>query len=519
MLDRLFQLRQHKTSVVTEVVAGVVTFMTLSYILFVQPAVLSSPPCNMPYGSVLLATCVASGIACILMGLLANLPIALAPAMGHNFFFAFTVCQLTAMGGFGFSWQAALAANFISGAIFVALSWVGLREAVMQSIPPSLKYAIAVGIGLLIAFIGFEWAGIIVHHPVLYVQLGNLRDPVVLLSLFGLAVTSLLLCWKVKGAILIGIILTALAGLAAGELFPAVQETPLVTTPDRILGFPEKAFAATFALDFGDLFSRHWVDIIVVMLILLFLDLFDTVGTLVGVSERAGLIDNEGRVPRARQALFSDAAGTVTGTLLGTSTVTSYIESAAGVNSGGRTGLTAVVTGILLLASLFFSPIVKMVGDGVVCEVPHREGPVTPFPGTATEVVVTELDTSQAAEVGQPKPSAPKPVVEPEEGKVKYVTVFRREKRYPVIAPVLILVGCMMLATVVRINWTDYTEAIPAFLTMTIMPLTFNITDGIAWGFISLALLKSCTGRAKEANWIVYLFAVLFVLRYAFLRA
>ena len=522
-LPELDEPKGPKSKVLTEVMAGVVTFMTLSYILFVQPAVLASPPCSMPHGGVFFATCVASAFACILMGVLAKLPIALAPAMGHNFFFAFTICQLTVMGGFGFTWQAALAANFISGAVFLLLSTVGLREAVMRSIPDSLKYAIAVGIGLMIAFLGLEWGGIIVHNPALYVQLGDMRDPVVLLTLFGLAVTALLMCWKVRGAILIGIVLTTIAGLAASAVFESRLDQPLVATPDKLVGFPEGALDAAFRLDFGALFSRPFLDVLTVMLILLFLDLFDTVGTLVGVCERAKLTDKQGRVPRARQALLSDAAGTVSGTLLGTSTVTSYIESAAGVESGGRTGLTAIVTGVLLLLSLFFYPVVKMVGDGVVCTVEHREGPIVPDPtvtGVASKVVATEVVASGAATQDRETSATPaqqkKTEVLPGLA-FKYVSVFRREKRYPVIAPVLILVGCMMMATVKKINWEDYTEAVPAFLTMTIMTLTFNITDGIAWGFIALALLKVCTGRAREAHWLVYLFAVLFVLRYALL--
>lgn len=440
MLQRLFKLKENNTDVKTEVIAGATTFMTLSYIIFVQPTVLSA--CGMDFGAVLVATCVSSAIATFLMGLYANYPIALAPGMGQNFFFAYTVVLKM-----GISWEKALAAVFLSGALFWALSFFGFREKLIDGIPESLKEAIAVGIGLFIAMIGFQWAGIVIASASTLVGLGSLRSAPVLLALLGVLLTVILVAMHVRGALLLGILATALAGLPLG-----------VVKYHGITG-PVPSMAPTFfkldipgALDIG---------LISVIFIFFFLALFDSVGTLIGVSSQAGLLVN-GKLPRAREALSSDAFGSVSGALLGTSTVTAYVESAAGVAEGGRTGLANVVTGILMLASLFLYPLSRMVGDGYRLT-------------NGTQI-------------------------------------------YPVVAPALIVVGSMMLRNVRRIHWDDATEAIPAFLTMVLMPFAFSITEGIAFGFISYSLLKLVTGRGREVHGLVYLFAVLFILRYIYLQ-
>jgi AGZA family xanthine/uracil permease-like MFS transporter len=440
MIEKLFQLRASGTTLKREIVAGCTTFMTLSYIIFVQPAVLSAA--GMDSGAVMAATCITSAFAMVLMALLANYPIALAPGMGHNFYFTFTVCLTL-----GISWQIALGAVFIAGVLFVLLSFVGLREKVMGILPVSLRNAIPAGIGLLIALVGLEWAGLIVDSPATYVMLGDLKSAPALLSVFGLVVIAILFALNVRGAILIGILASTVAGL----IFGLVKFEGVVSAPPSIA-------PTLFKLQIPNIFVAPELIAIIVMFI--FLDLFDTVGTLVGVGQQAGLMV-DGKLPRARQALFTDAVATSTGALLGTSTVTSYIESASGISAGGRTGLTNIVTAILMLLALFFSPLIKMVGAGYA---------------------VSENMTL-----------------------------------YPVIAPALIIIGCLMLKNVVSINWDDFTESIPAFLTLLMMPLTISITEGIAFGFISYALLKLVSGRGRQVHWLIYLFAVLFVARYIWL--
>lgn len=436
----MFDLQARNTTVRTEVVAGASTFMTMSYIIFVQPALLAQ--CGMDYGAVLVATCLASAVATLLMGFLANYPIALAPAMGHNVFFVFTVCI-----GMGYSWQEALGVNFISGALFIALSLFSFRARLVEAIPRSLKSAIAVGIGLLIALLGLEWSGIIVGNPNTLVTLGDLHAAPVLLSLFGLLLISTLSALRVRGAILIGII-----AVAFGCWLLNLVEF------DGIVGMPEIKESTFLKLDvLGAIGKRGPIDFLSILFVFFFLDLFDTVGTLVGISERAGLLV-DGKLPRAERALLSDAVGTVVGTTLGTSTITSYIESASGVAAGGRTGLANVVTAALFLLAIFFYPLARMVG-----------------------------------------------------GRVEYNGL----ALYPAIAPPLIIVGSMMMTSVKSIDWEDYTESVPAFLTLIVMPLTFSITEGIAFGFISYAALKLLTGRGREVNAFVYVFAALFVLRYA----
>jgi AGZA family xanthine/uracil permease-like MFS transporter len=440
MLERLFRLEANGTTVQREVIGGTSTFMTMSYILFVQPAILSLT--GMDFGAVMVATALSSALATFLMAFLANYPIALAPAMGHNFFFAFTICGSTAIGGLGYSWPVALGANFISGALFVALAFVGFRERVFEAVPEALRHAIAVGIGLLIALVGMQWGGWVVAAPGTYIGLGSLTSPPAVLTAFGLLVTGGLMALRVQGAVIIGMVVTAIAAWPFGMVkFHGIMSHPPSLSP------------TLFKLDIlGALKSG----LVTVVFVLFFLDLFDTIGTLIGISEQAGFM-RDGKLPRAGRALLADALGTVVGTCMGTSTVTSYIESAAGVSQGSRTGLSNVVTGFLLLAAIFFAPLARTIGEGVT--------------------------------VGG--------------------VVYR-----PVVAPVLIIVGSLMLKSVARIPMDDLASALPAFLTMIVMPFTFSITEGIAFGFISTSLLMTVTGRARDVSWIVHGFAALFLLRY-----
>jgi AGZA family xanthine/uracil permease-like MFS transporter len=441
MLERLFKLRENHTTIRAEVLGGATTFMTMSYIIFVQPVILSAA--GMDKGAVMAATCVASAAAIFIMGFYANYPIALAPGMGHNVFFAYTVCV-----AMGVRWQVALGAVFLDGVLFILLAQFGFREKLMEVIPESLKGAIAAGIGLLIAMVGFQWAGIIVDNPAVLVQLGPLHTPPVALAIFGTLLIAVLMVRKIHGAILIGTVVTALVGLPFG----LVEYHGIVSKPPSLAA---TAFHFEIARVLTD--PKLWE----VVLIMLFLDIFDTVGTLVGVAERAGFLVG-GKLPRAKQAFLADAAGTVIGAVCGTSTITSYIESAAGVTSGARTGLANVVTGILFLAALFFSPLISMFGGGHAME----NGAVL----------------------------------------------------YPVIAPALIIVGSMMLQSIRLVKWEDPTELVPAFLTAVAMPLTMSITEGMAFGFISYSLFKTVRGEGKQVHWLLHLFAVLFVLRYLFLH-
>jgi len=439
MLERLFHLREHGTTLRSEIVGGATTFATMAYIIFVQPAVLSAA--GMDFGAVMVATCIASAVACFAMTFLANYPVALAPAMGHNFYFTFTVCL-----AMGVPWQKALAAVFTAGAIFMLLSVFRFRSFILRAIPRSLQSAIAVGIGLLIAFVGLQWAGLVVANPGTMVGLGNLGSRPVLLSLFGLLVTSTLMARRVRGALLWGIALSAILGLVLGLVrFQGVASPPPSLGPTFL------------KLDFSGLFDLSLVTVVIVFL---YLDIFDTVGTLVGVAQQAGLMRN-GDLPRSERALFADATGTTVGALLGTSTVTSYIESAAGVAEGSRTGLSNLVTGTLFLIALFFHPLVKMIGGGI--------------------------------EIGD------------------------GAFLYPVTAPVLIIVGSLMLGSIRHVPLDEPSETIPAFLTMIGMPLFFSISDGLALGLVSYAILKILSGQARKTSPLIYVLALLFALRYAFL--
>lgn len=435
VLNRFFRLEEHRTSFRIEILGGLTTFMTMSYIIFLQPAVLSAA--GMDPGAVMLATCVSSALATLLMGLIARYPIALAPGVGLNVFFAVTVC-----GIMGYSWQIALGAVFVSGVLFVVFSILGVWAELVAAVPGSLKHAIAVGIGLLIAFVGLEYGGIIVDVPGVLVGIGNLTSRPVVLVLFGVLLTAVLMALRVRGAILVGIMATAVLGVPMG----IVKYQGIVSSPPSVL-------PTLFKLD---VWGALKTGMITVIFTFFFIDLFDTMGTLIGVSAPAGFL-REGRLPRANRAMLADALGTVSGALLGTSTVTSYIESTTGISQGARTGLANVVTSILFLVALFFSPLARMIG-----------------------------------------------------GEYLYQDTVLR----PAIAPPLIIVGYLMMKCITLIDWDDLTEAIPAFLTLIIMPFTLSITEGISFGFISYCVLKIVSGRGKHVHWIIYLFAALFVLRY-----
>ena len=438
-LDSAFGLSQRGTSIRTEMLAGATTFLTLAYIIFVQPALLSSV--GMDFGAVFTATCLASAIATLMMAAFANYPIAVAPAMGHNFYFAFTV-----VGAMQVPWQVALGGVAIAGALFILTAGVGLRERLITAIPDTLKRAIPVGIGLLIATVGLQWAGIVVDSPGTLVTLGDLGTPAVLVSLVGLTVMAALLVRGVRAAILIGIVVAAATAYLLG-----------LSRFDGVVSLPP-SIAPTFLQ--LDVLGALRPDMVAVVFVFFFLALFDSVGTLVGLGEQAGLM-RDGTLPRARGALMADAAGTVVGAGLGTSTVTAFIESSTGISAGGRTGLASVMTATLFVLALFLSPLVAMIGQG------HQDASGATF--------------------------------------------------YPVIAPALVIVGTMMMRGVRRIAWEQAGEAIPAFLTIVMMPLAVSITEGIAFGFVSYAFLKVIAGRAGEVDALVYLFAGLFLLRYVFL--
>ncbi len=434
LLDRVFRLRENNTTVRIEVVAGVATFMTMAYVLFVHPAILADA--GMPFDAVLFATCVASAVATLIMAFSANYPFALAPGMGLNLYFAYTAVPFIA-GTLGVeeAWKVALGAVFISGCIFVVLTFSRIRVIIINAVPGALKVGIAAGIGVFIAMMGLQKAGIIVASEGSMVTLGNVKSPETLLAFFGLILTGVLMTRRIKGAILFGIVATTIVGIPFG----------LVDVPDKLVSLPSVR-PTLLALDIGGALKLGFLNVIFVFL---FIDLFDTMGTLVGIGERGGFMV-DGKLPRANRALLADAGGTIVGSLLGTSTVTTYIESAAGISEGGRTGLTAVVTAILFLACIVIAPIAAMV------------------PGAAT-------------------------------------------------APALIIVGSLMMAVVGRIRWEAADEAIPAFLTMIAVPLTFSIANGLAIGFISYPLIKAFSGRWKEVSVVVYVLAALFILRFAML--
>lgn len=432
ILDRVFKLSEHNTTVKTEIIAGITTFMTMAYILVVNPSVLGDAGMNKD--AVFAATAIAAFIGSSVMGLLANYPIALAPGMGLNAFFAYTVVLQM-----GYSWQFALCAVLIEGLIFILLTVTNVREKIIDCIPKVLKHAVTAGIGLFIAFIGLVNAGIVEGGGAI-LQLGNMQSPTVLLSIAGLVIAAVLLSKNVKGTFLLAMVVTTAIGIVAG----------LVQLPSAIVSSVpslKPVFLQAFSVPVNQIFS---LDMIVVVFTFLFVDLFDTVGCLVGVASKGNMLDENGKLPKAKQALFADAIATTTGSLLGTSTVTAYVESASGIGEGGRTGLTAITTGLLFLLSLFFAPI------------------FTAIPAQAT-------------------------------------------------APVLILVGVMMASSLLEIDFSDFTNAIPAFLTFAMMPLAYSIADGIIFGIISFTILKVATGKKKEVNLSLVLLSIMFILKFILL--
>jgi adenine/guanine/hypoxanthine permease len=437
-----FQLKEHGTTVQREVVGGVTTFLAMSYIIFVQPGVLQKAGMN--FQAVMTATCLSAAVATVLMGLAANYPVALAPGMGENFFFAFTLCGVAPLG-FGLTWQQALAAVLLAGIFFIAITLTGLRAQIVDSIPRSLKCSIGAGIGLFITFIGLEYGGLVVAAPGSLVRLGDLHQPAALASICGLILIIALLSLRVRGAILLGILSSTLICVALG----LVHYQGLASTQIHMS-------ATWWKFDLAGLLKVSPVRLASAIFVLFYLALFDTVGTLVGVGQQAGLL-RDGKLPRVDRALFADAVGTTVGAAMGTSTITCYIESAAGVSDGARTGLASIVTGFLLAGSLFFSPLASMIGAGV----------------KAGDAVL-----------------------------------------YPTIAPALIVVGSMMLRPMRELNWDDPTEYLPAFLVLVGIPLTFSIANGIAFGLISYAIAKSATGRWRECPKLTYVFGALFILQF-----
>jgi adenine/guanine/hypoxanthine permease len=436
-LDRYFSLTARGTTVRTEILAGVTTFLTMAYIVLVNPAILGSA--GMPVASVAAATCFAAAFASILMGFVANTPLALAPGMGLNAYFSFTVVQQM-----GVPWQVALGCVFISGVAFLLLTLTGVRQLIVNSIPPYLFAAVAGGIGLFIGFIGLKGAGIVVANPATFVALGDLKAPGAALALFGLVVIGGLSVWKVRGAMLVGIVGTTLVGWLCGMV--TVNPEP----------YSLAALTGTaFQLDLGGVFGlsgKHGLGLVEVLFVFLFVDLFDNIGTLVAVTKRAGLMDAAGRIPRLNRILVTDAAATIVGSMAGTSTVTSYVESAAGVQEGGRTGLTAVVTGLLFLATMFVAPYAQVI------------------PLAAT-------------------------------------------------APALIIVGGLMLLPLTEVEWEDPLAAIPAFLTVAMIPLTFSIANGLAFGITAHVLLKIARGTITRKDGFVLGLALLFVARFVWMGA
>ncbi len=448
-LDRYFNVSGAGSTVRRELLGGATTFATMSYIIFVQPTVLAMA--GMDFGSVLLATCISSAVGCFLMGFLANYPFALAPGMGQNFLFSFTICL-----GMGFSWQAGLTIVLFSGIIFTVLSLLGVREKVLDVFPATLKNAVGPAIGLFIAYIGLQWSGIVVLSTATMTELGDLTHPAPLTALLGLFIMAVLFARNIHGSILVGILITTGIALLFGVI-------PLA------LPTFEYSTATFFRLNFGEVAAR-WQDALIAVALFFFLDLFDTVGTLVGVGTQAGYMTEDGKLPRAGRAFLADALSTCTGAVCGTSTVTSYIESATGVAAGARTGLAAVATGVCFLAAIVLGPLVALVG--------------------------TDVGPAYYESLGV-------------EG--SYVAM------YPAVAPALIIVGMLMLAPLRKVNWGDATESLPAFLTLTMMAFGYGITEGIAFGCISYALVKAAAGRGSEVHPIMYGVAVAFLLRYLFL--
>jgi len=428
-LEHYFQFQSLGARWRTEILAGFTTFMTMAYIVFVNPAILHET--GMPLAAVTAATCLSAAAGSFLMGGLANYPIALAPGMGLNAYFTYVVVK-----GMGVPWQVALGAVFISGVAFLVLTLLGVRQLILSAIPFELYAAVAAGVGLFIAFIGFRNSGIIVPNPSTTVTLGHLAEKSTALALFGLLLIGALLAWRVRAAMLIGILATTVVGLATG----VAKWTPQTYRLSDLASTAGKL----------DIAGALKIGLLEIVFVFLFIDLFDNIGTLVAVGKKANLFDESRQIPRLNRILISDASATIVGSLTGTSTVVSYIESAAGVAAGGRTGVTAIVTGLLFVVALFIAPVVGAI------------------PAAAT-------------------------------------------------APALIVVGSMMASVMSEIAWHDPEVAVPAFLTMMAIPLSFSIANGLAFGFTAYTLLKVARGEFRSVSWLVYALTLLFIARFAYL--
>ncbi|MDR3593642.1 NCS2 family permease [Clostridium sp.] len=459
-LESYFHLKENNSNVKTEILAGITTFVTMAYIIFVNPNILKIAGMNSAnavgdaaaqfsvgsdpiVSSVFVATCLAAAIGTLIMGLYANLPFAQAPGMGLNAFFTYTVCLTL-----GFTWNQALSCVLMSGVLFIIITVTSIREKIVDAIPQNLKYAISGGIGLYIALIGLKSGGVIVANQATLVGFGNFAKPGTLLTIIGIIITAVLMSRGIKGSILIGIILTTIIGIP-------LKITSLANL--HVFSAPPSLAPTFAAFDFAGLFSKGgtsiggaFLSVIMVVITICLVDLFDTIGTLVGTATKAGMVDENGKVLRMNKALLCDAVATTAGSFLGTSTVSTYIESTAGVSEGGRTGLTSTIVGILFILSLFFSGLVGIV------------------PGEAT-------------------------------------------------APALVIVGVLMMSAIVNINFSDFTEAVPAFFAIALMPFSYSIANGIAAAMIFYPITKIATGRQKELHPIVYILALLFILRYILL--
>ena len=431
-LDRYFGLTAKNTSVRTEVIAGLTTFVAMAYIIFVNPSILEAA--KIPHEAAVAATIWTAGICTLVMGLFANLPVAVAPGMGLNAFFSFYVC-----GTLGLPWQTALGAVFVSGIVFLILTITKLRQHIIDSVPMSLKCAVVVGIGMFIAFVGLQGSGIVVANEATKVTLGSLREPSVLLSALGILIIGLLLALKIQGAMLIGILSITVIGMCLGI-------TPAPTSVDSVISLDLPAFTETFME--MDLMGAVHYGLVSVIFTFTVVELFDNIGTLIGVSRSAGLMDKDGKIENIDRALLTDSCGTMFSAIMGTCTVTSYVESTAGTNAGGRTGLTAVVVGICFILAIVFAPLAGLV------------------PGFAT-------------------------------------------------APALIIVGAMMMKNVLHVNFNDYSDSIPAFLTIVMMPLSYSIANGFGFGFTSFCLLKCLTGKHKEITPVMWVVTIVFMISFA----
>lgn len=433
LFEKVFQLSENQTTVRTEILAGFTTFVTLAYIMLVNPLILKDA--GMPVQATFAATCIASAVATLIMSLYANYPIAVAPGMGLNAFFTYSICI-----GMKLPWETALGAVFISGIIFFILTVTKVREWIINGVPQVLRSSIGVGVGLFIAFIGLKNAGIIIANKSTLVGLGNMADPGVLVTLAGLLISAFLMSRHVKGGLLIGIITTTILAMIVGVADAPKHLSNIVALTNPFASVAPVAFHL-------DIKAALEVGLVSIIFSLTIVDLFDNIGTLIGVSAKANMLDEEGRLPRIGKALFADSIGTMFGALMGTSTVTSYIESAAGVSEGGRTGLTSLTIAILFILSLIFAPLVLLI------------------PGQAT-------------------------------------------------APALIIVGVLMMESIKNIKFDDFTEAFPAFLTIILMPLTYSIAQGLAFGFMSYTLVKMLAGRHSENNAVTYVVTIMFILHF-----